>query len=67
MAALGSCPVCGSDLKIVDTVDVVDELTGICDQMSTGVEFISTDFEEGDQLMRAFGGVAAILRYDTGV
>jgi peptide chain release factor subunit 1 len=65
--ALGSCPVCGSDLKITDTVDVVDELTGICDQMSTGVEFISTDFEEGDQLMRAFGGVAAILRYDTGV
>ena len=65
--ALGSCPVCGSDLRIVDTVDVVDELTGICDQMSTGVEFISTDFEEGDQLMRAFGGVAAILRYDTGV
>ena len=65
--ALGSCPVCGSDLKIMDTVDVVDELTEICDQMSTGVEFISTDFEEGDQLMRAFGGVAAILRYDTGV
>ncbi len=65
--ALGSCPVCGSDLRIVDTVDVVDELTEICDQMSTGVEFISTDFEEGDQLMRAFGGVAAILRYDTGV
>ena len=65
--AVGSCPVCGADLKIVDTVDVVDELTKICDQMSTGVEFISTEFEEGDQLMRAFGGVAAILRYDTGV
>ena len=63
----GICPVCGSNLKIIDTVDVVDELTEICDQMSTGVEFISTDFEEGDQLMRAFGGVAAILRYDTGV
>lgn len=62
-----SCPACGSNLKIVDAVDVVDELTGICDQMGTSVEFISTDFEEGDQLMRAFGGVAAILRYDAGV
>ena len=62
-----NCPSCGSDLKIVDTMDVVDEWTGICDQMGTRVEFISTDFEEGDQLMRAFGGVAAILRYDAGV
>ena len=42
-------------------MDVVDELTGVCDQMGASVEFISTDFEEGDQLMRAFGGVAAIL------
>ena len=61
------CPSCGSALKIVGTVDVVDELTELCDQMGTTVEFISTDFEEGDQLMRAFGGIAAILRYDAGV
>jgi len=61
------CPSCSSDLKITDAVDVVDELVGVCDQMGTSVEFISTDFEEGDQLMRAFGGVAAILRYDAGV
>ncbi len=61
------CPLCSSDLKIVGTVDVVDELTELCDQMGTDVEFISTDFEEGDQLMRAFGGIAAILRYDAGV
>ncbi|RLG23157.1 peptide chain release factor 1 [Methanosarcinales archaeon] len=62
-----TCPVCGSDLRIVDTVDIVEELTNICDQMGTNVEFISTEFEEGDQLMRAFGGMAAILRYDTGI
>ena len=61
------CPSCSADLKITDAVDVVDELVGVCDQMGTSVEFISTDFEEGDQLMRAFGGVAAILRYDAGV
>jgi len=61
------CPLCSSDLKIVGTVDVVDELTELCDQMGTDVEFISTDFEEGDQLLRAFGGIAAILRYDAGV
>ncbi len=61
------CPLCNSDLKVTDVVDVVDELTEVCDQMGTGVEFISTEFEEGDQLMRAFGGVAAMLRYDAGV
>ena len=33
------------------------------EQMSTNVELISKDSEEGQLLLRAFGGVAAILRY----
>ncbi|MFB6205929.1 MAG: hypothetical protein ABEJ05_05305, partial [Haloglomus sp.] len=33
----------------------------------TETKFISTDFEKGEQLMTAFGGVAGILRYSTGV
>jgi len=45
----------------------VDELSTLADQMSTRIEFISTDFEEGAQLMNAFGGMAAILRYKTSV
>lgn len=28
---------------------------------------VSTDFEKGEQLLNAFGGVAGILRYSTGV
>ncbi|MCG7851968.1 MAG: peptide chain release factor 1, partial [Methanosarcinaceae archaeon] len=51
----------------VEKVDVVDELSEMCDQMGTEVAFISTDFEEGSQLMNAFGGIAAILRYSTGI
>jgi peptide chain release factor subunit 1 len=35
------------------------ELTG------AAVEFISAESEEGAQLKRAFGGVAALLRYKT--
>ena len=27
----------------------------------------STDFEKGEQLLSAFGGIAGILRYSTGV
>ena len=63
----GNCPKCGSFLRVVEKVDVVDELSGMCDQMGTEVTFISTDFDEGAQLMNAFGGIAAILRYSTGI
>jgi peptide chain release factor subunit 1 len=65
--APGNCPKCGSILEVVEKVDVVDELSDMCDQMGTEVAFISTDFEEGSQLMNAFGGIAAILRYSTGI
>ncbi|MBR4203177.1 MAG: hypothetical protein IKQ93_06355, partial [Candidatus Methanomethylophilaceae archaeon] len=30
---------------------------------STRVQLISPDSEEGDMLLKAFGGVAALLRY----
>ncbi|MDY0387505.1 MAG: peptide chain release factor aRF-1 [Methanolobus sp.] len=63
----GACPVCGTNVEIVERVDVVDELSELADQMGTQVEFISTDFEEGSQLLNAFGGIVAILRFNTGV
>ena len=61
------CPKCQSSLSISEKVDVVDEMSLIAEQMNTDVEFISTDFEEGEQLFNAFGGIAAILRYKTGM
>jgi peptide chain release factor subunit 1 len=61
------CPQCQSSLSITERVDVVDELSMIAEQMNTSVEFISTDYEEGEQLFNAFGGIAAILRYRTGM
>jgi peptide chain release factor subunit 1 len=61
------CPKCQSSLSIAEKVDVVDELSQIAEQMNTQVEFVSTDFEEGEQLFNAFGGIAAILRYNTGM
>ena len=62
----GKCPKCQSTLNISEQVDVVDELSITAEQMNTEVQFISTDFEEGEQLYNAFGGIAAILRYRTG-
>ncbi|MHC1596487.1 MAG: peptide chain release factor aRF-1, partial [Candidatus Syntropharchaeales archaeon] len=61
-----TCPNCKSNLKVTDLVDVVFELSGIAKDRGTEVAIISTDFEEGGQLFRAFGGVAAILRYRSG-
>ncbi len=63
----GNCPKCGSGLKVAESVDIVEELSTIADQMGTNTVFISNDFEEGNQLLTAFGGIGAILRFKTGV
>ncbi len=60
------CPNCNTNLKLTELIDVVVELSGIANERGTEVAIISTDFEEGGQLLRAFGGVAAILRYRSG-
>ena len=39
------------------------DLVELAEEIGADVEVISTDFEEGAQLKRAFGGVAALLRY----
>lgn len=63
----GNCTKCGSGMKVTESVDIVEELSSIADQMSTNIAFISNDFEEGNQLMSAFGGIGAILRFKTGI
>jgi peptide chain release factor subunit 1 len=63
----GKCPECGSALEVTDVIDVVGEFSELADEGNARVAFISTDFDEGSQLMLAFGGIAAILRYSTGV
>jgi peptide chain release factor subunit 1 len=48
-------------------VDIIEELTLLADQSNARVDIISDDFEEGSMLFTAFGGIAAILRYRTGI
>lgn len=64
---VGNCPECGSELEAKDIIDVIGELSELAGKGSARVAFISTDFDKGSQLMMAFGGVAAILRYNTGI
>src|SRR2546422_545707 len=60
---LPSCPKDGGALTVVENRDLIEDLTAIAGGMGTTVELISNDSEEGQLLLRAFGGIAAILRY----
>jgi len=60
---LPPCPKDGGTLTVVENRDLIEDLTSIAGGMGTTVELISNDSEEGQLLLRAFGGIAAILRY----
>ena len=45
--------------------ELMHDLLEKAEEIGADVEIISPEFEEGAQLKRAFGGVAAILRYGT--
>ncbi len=59
-------PVCEEDgvqMEEVERKDVVLELSELAEAMGSKVEFLSTESEEGEMLFKAFGGIAAILRF----
>ncbi len=57
-----ACPKCGEDLEVKDYQTTLDELQELADTTGAKVEVISNETEEGQQL-KAFGGIAAILRF----
>lgn len=58
-----TCPKCNEKMKVVETTDIIDDFVEIAEEVGSEVEIISTETEEGMQLLKAFGGVGAILRY----
>jgi peptide chain release factor subunit 1 len=62
---IGNCLKCSSQLIVAEEEDIVADLSKMADQSGAAVKIISTEFEEGAQLDKAFGGIAAILRYKT--
>jgi len=60
------CP-SGDVVEEGEREDAIEFLMNIADQRGSETIFVSTDFEKGEQLLNAFGGVAGILRYSTGV
>jgi peptide chain release factor subunit 1 len=57
----------GQQGEMIDREDAIDHLMELAEQRGSEMKFISTDFEKGEQLLTAFGGIAGILRYSTGV
>lgn len=57
------CPDCGANVKVDESQDVVDDFFELADKYGSKMQLISGDSEEGSMLLKAFGGVAALLRY----
>ncbi len=58
------CLKCGEKkLTLLKSKDVVQDLIDLTERFNTGVEFISKETEEGKQLISAFKGLGAILRF----
>lgn len=57
------CNTCNEKMKITETKDVINDFVEMSEEVGSEVEIISTETEEGMQLLRAFGGIGAILRY----
>jgi len=57
------CKMCGGPLEVIDSKDYVEVLSEKCEEFGTKLELISDNFQEGEILLKAFGGIAGILRY----
>ena len=57
------CDKCGAIMKVDEVDDLVGDLHKLAEQNNTKVEFVSGESEEGGLLMKAFGGIAGILRF----
>ncbi|MCE5261651.1 MAG: peptide chain release factor aRF-1 [Euryarchaeota archaeon] len=62
-----ACPKCGTVGTVTKDIDLVDDLFDRAGLMGTKVELISPESEEGEMLLKAFGGMAGLLRFSIGV
>ena len=57
-----NCSECNKEMELEEMQDIIDAFGEKAEEMSSGLEIIGTDHEEGKRLSN-MGGVAAILRY----
>ncbi len=59
-----ACPKCASPaLFVAEVKDLIDDLAELADEVGADVEVISVETEEGQMLLKSFGGTAAVLRF----
>ncbi|MCK9150939.1 peptide chain release factor aRF-1 [Methanobacterium alcaliphilum] len=58
-----TCSSCNERIKIIESKDIIDDFVEMAEEVGSEVEIVSTETEEGMQLLRAFGGIGAVLRY----
>lgn len=54
---------CGGEYKEIETLSLAEYITELAEKTGADVSIISTDTDEGEQFLNAFGGIGAILRY----
>ena len=58
------CPQCGNGVyELVEKEDLIEALVKMAEEADADVEMISSQTEEGEMLLKSFGGIAAILKY----
>jgi peptide chain release factor subunit 1 len=61
---LPNCDDCkSSDIEELHSESLIDEFSTLSEKSNSSISFISSDTEEGSQLLQGFGGMAALLRY----
>jgi len=60
------CLKCGNgNYEITEKEDLIEVLVKLAENAEANIEIISTHIEEGEMLLRSFGGIAAITKYRT--
>lgn len=59
------CVKCGGDVELLEKKDLIEALIEMAAAANARAELISSNTEEGDMLIRSFGGIAAVTNYRT--
>ncbi|MCD4739852.1 peptide chain release factor aRF-1 [archaeon] len=60
---IGKCASCGAPLIEDEEEDLVEYLMELAEGTGSEVELISTETQEGEQFLKSFGGIGALLRF----
>lgn len=57
------CEKCGGRTETIEEIDYIDHMLEVVQTTGAELKVISTETPEGEQFFKAFGGIAAMMRY----